>query len=210
MSRAVYNYKISFTALAIFLITSNFLIQLEPVEHFDQQILEWFAASRTVAVDRFYACISWAGSMFILLPLTFAITALLVVRKHPSEALFFAASFVGASVLSYILKFVIARPRPKLFPVVIDIPAGFSFPSSHAAQITAFVLALLLLLNVSTGTRWFFLLNSLGGLLIVLVCVSRIYLQVHYPTDVVAGFLTSLFWVVSMTTIMLAEKGKKP
>jgi undecaprenyl-diphosphatase len=125
------------------------------------------------------------------------------IRKKNREALFLVGACVGGSILNSAAKFVIMRPRPAIFPALIDLPAGFSFPSSHAAQITIFVLAELLLLRASTTGRWFVLLNIAGGILIVLVCISRLYLHVHYPTDVVAGFLTALFWVGGLAAVML-------
>ena len=116
---------------------------------------------------------------------------------------------VGGSMLNSAAKFVIMRPRPAIFPALIDLPAGFSFPSAHAAQITAFVLAELLLLRASTRGRWFVLFNIAGGILILLVCCSRLYLQVHYPTDVVTGFLTALLWVIGLAAVMLTDHDKR-
>jgi undecaprenyl-diphosphatase len=81
-----------------------------------------------------------------------------------------------------------------------------TFPSSHASQITVFVLAELALLKVSMGSKSFILLTIAGVVLIVLVCISRLYMQVHYPTDVVAGFLTSLFWVAGVSALMLPDR----
>jgi undecaprenyl-diphosphatase len=210
MSRGAYNCKIAvacWIAMLIVWILGEFAIRLEPIEQLDRQILEWLAASRTAALDRFFAYVTWAGSNFILLPLILALAVILTIRNHIQQALFLTGSFVGASVLNNVVKHFIARPRPNIFPAVIGIPAGFSFPSSHSIQITAFVLALLLMLilNVSTGARWLILAKALGGSLILLVCISRLYLQVHYPTDVVAGFLTALFWVVGLATLMLPD-----
>jgi undecaprenyl-diphosphatase len=209
MSLRANKYKIAFAcwiAMLIVLISGVFAIRLEPIVRLDRQILEWLAASRTVALDRFFTDVSWAGSNFFLLPLILALVVILTIRKHIPEAIFLICSFVGASAINNVAKSVIARPRPNLFPAVIDIPAGFSFPSSHSVQITAFVLAVLLVLKVMTEARWLILPNLLGGSLILLVCISRLYLQVHYPTDVVSGFLTALFWVVGLATLILPDR----
>jgi undecaprenyl-diphosphatase len=212
MALRAYKYKIAvacWIALLIVLISGEFAIRLEPVVRLDRQILEWLAASRTVALDRIFMNVSWAGSSFFLVPLIFVFAVILTIRKHILEAIFLICSFVGAGAINNLAKSVIARPRPNLFPAVFDIPAGFSFPSTHSVQITAFVLALLLVLKVTTGARWFILSIVLGGSLIVLVCLSRLYLQVHYPTDVVAGFLTALFWVVGLAALMLPDRQGK-
>ena len=220
-------YKVTFfcgIALLTILMVGAWAIHHEPVEKLDRMILEWFNTRRTVGLDQFFSNVTWAGSSFILLPAILVQACILMTRKKVRDALFLVGSFVGASALNNIFKFVIARPRPDLFPSLISLPAGFSFPSSHASQITVFVLAELVLLKVSMGSKSFILINIAGGVLIVLVCLSRLYLQVHYPTDVVAGFLTSLFWVAALAALILSdshnlatstvcccvEKGKQP
>jgi undecaprenyl-diphosphatase len=181
-------------------------IHLEPVERLDRMILEWFTTRRTGELDQLFSKVTWAGSSFILLPAILVQAFILMTRKKVRDALFLVGSLVGASALNNISKLVIARPRPELFPSLIDLPAGFSFPSSHASQITVFVLAELLLLKVSVGSKSFILLTIAGVVLIVLVCLSRLYLQVHYPTDVVAGFLTSLLWIAGLVALMLPDR----
>jgi undecaprenyl-diphosphatase len=137
------------------------------------------------------------------MPLTYAIAVTAAFRNHVQEAIFLICSFMGGSLLNNLIKHVVARPRPDLFSAVIDIPADFSFPSSHAAQITSFVIAALLAMKSTKGTRWYVVFNGCGGSLIILVCVSRLYLQVHFPSDVVAGFLVGLLWVFGLATLML-------
>jgi undecaprenyl-diphosphatase len=193
-----------FCAIAIFsiLISGAWSIHCEPIERLDRLILEWCATNRTVGRDQFFSSVTWAGSNFILLPVILAQAFMYFIRKNVRKARFLVGACVGGSLLISAAKLVVMRPRPTLFPALIDLPIGFSFPSSHAAQITIFVLAELLLLRASTRGRWFVLLNIAGGILIVLVCISRLYLHVHYPTDVVAGFLTALFWVAGVAAVM--------
>ena len=204
-------YKVTFfcgIALLTILMAGAWAIHHEPVDKLDRMILEWFNGRRTEGLDQFFSNVSWAGSNFILLPVILVQAYILITRKKVRDAMFLVVSFVGASALSNIFKFVIARPRPDLFPSLINLPIGFSFPSSHASQITVFVLAELVLLKVLMGSKSFILFNIAGGVLIVLVCLSRLYLQVHYPTDVVAGFLTSIFWVAALAALMLPDRQK--
>jgi len=209
MYRSFNKYKVTFfcgIALLTVLMAGAWAIHLEPVERLDRMILEWFTTRRTVELDQLFSNVTWAGSSFILLPAILVQAFILMTRKKVRDALFLVGSLVGASALNNISKLVIARPRPELFPSLIDLPAGFSFPSSHASQITVFVLAELLLLKVSVGSKSFILLTIAGVVLIVLVCLSRLYLQVHYPTDVVAGFLTSLLWIAGLVALMLPDR----
>ena len=204
-------YKVTFfcgIALLTILMAGAWGIHLEPVERLDRMILEWFNARRTEGLDHFFSNVSWAGSNFILLPAILVQAYILITRKKVRDALFLVVSFFGASALNNIFKLVIARPRPDIFPSLINLPIGFSFPSSHASQITVFVLAELVLLKVLMRSKSFILFTIAGGVLIVLVCLSRLYLQVHYPTDVVAGFLTSIFWVAGLAALMLPDRQK--
>jgi len=191
------------------LISGALAIHLEPIERLDRMVLECFAAGRMTLLDQLFLYVTWAGSSFILLPVILVHAFILIARKKIQDAQFLVGSYIGASLLNSAAKLIFMRPRPNLFPAVIDLPAGFSFPSSHAAQITVFVLAELLLLQVSTRARRFVLFNIAGGILILLVCFSRLYLQVHYLTDVVTGFLTALFWVIGLGAVMLTDHKKR-
>jgi membrane-associated phospholipid phosphatase len=208
MSNSAYNCKVAaycWIAMLFVLAAGAFAIRLEPVARLDREILEWLAAGRTVELDRIFTYVSRAGSSFFLLPLIFVIAFLISIRNHVQEGIFLVSSFFGISALNNLFKHVVARPRPDLFPAGIDMPAGFSFPISHSVQITAFVLSLLIVLKALAGARWFSLSKAVGALLVLLVCLSRIYLQVHYPTDVAAGLLTGLFWVFGLAALMLPD-----
>jgi undecaprenyl-diphosphatase len=202
-------YKVTFfcgIALLTISMAGAWAIHHEPAERLDRMILEWFNTRRTEELDQLFSNVTWAGSSFILLPAILVQAFILMTRKKVRDALFLVGSLVGASALNNIFKLVIARPRPELFPSLISLPAGFSYPSSHASQITVFVLAELVLLKVSMGSKSFILFTIAGGVLILLVCLSRLYLQVHYPTDVVAGFLTSFFWIAGLAALMLPDR----
>lgn len=203
-----HKYKIAIACLAgilIVIISGKFAIRTESITQFDRQILEWFSSCRMDALDRMFAFVTLAGSRFLLLPLILALSSVLMIRKNVRGAVFITGSFVGASIFNNVVKVVIARPRPDFFTTVIDFPAGFSFPSSHSVQITVFVLAMLIVFKHSLGARWILLSTIFGSLLILLVGLSRLYLQVHYPTDVVAGILLGLLWVFGSAKLFLAD-----
>lgn len=187
------------------LLLGDGMTHLEFFDRFDKKILESLAISRTAALDRVFTNISWAGSSILLLPLTFTIAVIISFRNYVQEALFLITSFIGGSLLNNIAKHVIARPRPDGFQAVIDAVYNYSFPSSHAFQVTAFVMSLLVILTPMISAFWYRGAQALGGSVIFVVCLSRIYLQVHYPSDVMAGFLAALFWVFGLAALMLAE-----
>lgn len=117
---------------------------------------------------------------------------LLLVRRSPLNAVATGLVATGSWVSSELFKLVVARHRPDstaLFDPLTPEPGTDSFPSGHTALAVALVIALCLL---ARGTRWQWPILVLGAAVAVTVALSRIYLGVHYPTDVVASFLTSL------------------
>lgn len=140
-------------------------------------------------LDSLFLALTWLGSLAVLLPL-----ALLVWwrRRGDRNTAFVALALVGASALGHLVKVIVARPRPDLFPPLIPMPEDWSFPSAHAMQVTAFALAWLLRPGASPGRTEIAILLAVAAL----VAVSRPYLQVHFPSDAIAGVLAATLWVV--------------
>lgn len=122
-----------------------------------------------------------------------AALGLLRVRQRAAAILVVAAA-LGATVLDETVKYLVARPRPQ-----VALPVGglstYSFPSGHATHAAAVYLALALAMAASLGSRrqaW--LAVAAAAALAVLVGASRIYLGVHYPSDVAAGLLLGAGW----------------
>ncbi|MFP3461309.1 phosphatase PAP2 family protein [Arthrobacter globiformis] len=117
---------------------------------------------------------------------------LLLVRRSPVNAFATGVVAAGSWVSSELFKLVVARHRPDsaaLFDPITPEPGTDSFPSGHTALAVALVIALFLL---ARGTRWQWPVLVAGTAVAVTVALSRVYLGVHYPTDVTASFLTSL------------------
>jgi membrane-associated phospholipid phosphatase len=160
----------------------------------DLQALEWLAAKRGPTLDALFKAVTWMGSFWLLLPLALVLVAALAVSGHGAKARRFAATFGGAVVLGYVAKLLVARPRPSAMEPLIALPGDSSFPSGHAMQVTAFALAAILALAPATQRgRWL----VLALVVIVLVGVSRLYLQVHFPSDVLAGTAAAVVWVLA-------------
>lgn len=129
-------------------------------------------------------------------------TVLLWRSRHHFSVLLLWLSFLGGRVLNAELKALFGRPRPdpaawdmEVFGRAIDFPASFSFPSGHATTgMVVFGTLAYLVARLETSPaarRW-----TLGGAaaLILLIGGSRVYLRVHYPSDVLAGYLAGFAW----------------
>jgi len=165
---------------------------------FDRVGLGLAHALRSEWLDAVMQGMTWFGSLMLLLPLTVVVAWLLLRSRRRREAGFVLLALLGASALGHVFKLWVARPRPDLFPALLDMPGDWSFPSAHAMQATAAALAWLLVVRHSRAF-WAILL----GLAVLLVGLSRIYLQVHFPSDVVAGTLAAILWVAGLHALLL-------
>lgn len=116
-------------------------------------------------------------------------------------------------ILNLILKEIVQRPRPEGFNLVVE--TGFSFPSGHSMAAMAFFGLLIWLIWHSGKSRALRTWCCLGfGLVIILIGVSRVYLGVHFASDVIAGFCVSLAWLTIYTKtiapLLLTPRGKEP
>jgi undecaprenyl-diphosphatase len=172
----------------------------------DTPILRWAYAQGTPGRDDAMAFISDIGHAYGVLPLAAVIfIALLVVRRR-GNALFFAVAICGAGALNQGAKLFFRRDRPSLWLSPSPAPEHtYSFPSGHAMGSMALVAALAVL---AWPTRWRWWAIILGGAFTFLVGFSRVYLGVHYPSDVAAGWCASLGWVLGVSQIAYGRAGK--
>jgi membrane-associated phospholipid phosphatase len=186
----------SAAAAIILLATGAFIICTGSActpQAWELRMLEWFSAQRSPLLDALFATVTWLGSLWLLLPLGLVLVASQVAAGHGARAVRFAAAFGGAVALGYVVKSLVARARPSGLEPLVAMPGDFSFPSGHAMQITAFTLAAILTLAPPTQRgRWF----AVALIAIVLVGASRLYLQVHFLSDVLAGIAAAAVWVL--------------
>ncbi len=154
----------------------------------DLYIVEVLHALRTPELVAFFPLMTTLGDIIMIGVLTFGITITLW-RKH---ALAYAAGLwiavVGSICASSVLKMLAARARPpEAFAAIIE--TSFSFPSRHtAASVAVYGFLIFTLLHLLPPSPRRSLYVSALSILIVLIGFSRIYLGVHYPSDVLAGF----------------------
>ena len=111
------------------------------------------------------------------------------------------ANVVGALVLNQVLKFIAQRPRPDGYRLAVE--SSYSFPSGHSMISMAFYgLLIWMIWKYERDDVMRHVWCCLFGLIIVMVGISRIYLGVHYASDVIAGFCVSLIWLVFFTKVI--------
>ena len=170
------------------------------IKHMDQDVGAWFAAHRTPLGTQIMRDITSLGGQTILtLIVIFTIGLLLAVRRRRT-ALFVLFAVVGGSLLADGLKLFIGRHRPTVTDPVLRafLPDSSSFPSGHSmlSAVVYLTLALLLAGRVR-GRRTDAYLIGWSLLLVFLIGASRLYLGVHYLTDVMAGWVFGLVWAIT-------------
>jgi undecaprenyl-diphosphatase len=160
----------------------------------DNQLLLFVATHRTAGLDAFFRGITWLGSLYVLIPLAAVGTRVLLLLQKRWEALVLVFGFGGAVLLVHLTKALLARPRPGLLEPLIAMPTGGSFPSAHTTQISTFALCAILILRRSFP-EWQTAAMVVAAIVIGVVAISRVYLQVHYPSHVLGGFLFGVAWV---------------
>jgi len=136
------------------------------------------------------------GSVTVLAVVTMACTGYLLLRKQYHVLAFLLAAIVGSPILSLLLKGLFGRPRPEFASPATHVTTS-SFPSSHSMLSAVVYLTLgALLARTTTQFRYKLYFIATALMITVLVGISRIYLGVHYPTDVLAGWSFGLIWAL--------------
>ncbi len=136
------------------------------------------------------------GSVTVLTLVTLAAASYLLIARNRGATLLVIAAVGGGTLLSNLLKYAFARPRPDVVAHSVEV-ATTSFPSGHAmlSAVTYLTLGALLASFAAERRRKAFILG-LAVLLTVAVGISRVYLGVHYPTDVLAGWAVGAAWAM--------------
>jgi membrane-associated phospholipid phosphatase len=161
---------------------------------FDAAVLAWLNRWRAPVFDGGFAALTWGGSFLLAFPAAIALAFWQRRQQALRAAAFVPLALTAAALLSFFAKMAIDRPRPDLYPALIPLPSDSSFPSGHAIHATALALAWLVRPGARSSSGEFLI----AGLLVALVALSRPYLQVHFPSDVLAGILAASLWVLAL------------
>lgn len=167
------------------------------VRHFDQEIISVIGQLESPAMTRVMKFFTMIGSGIpVVIIVLITMFVLYRVLGHRRELLFLAAGVLGSVMLNTILKVLFQRARPEIHRIIEE--NGYSFPSGHSMTVFSMYAALTFLVWTHVPSRLGrILLIVLSSLLIVAIGTSRIYLGVHYPSDVVGGYFMSGCWMAA-------------
>jgi len=189
-------FVISVAGLWLFGGITEDVIHHDPLTHFDMALLDWMHAHATPAGYAFFNAITLLGSPVAMTVLALALA--LFLARHREWILLggWLAAFAGGGLLDEVLKLVIQRPRPPYAGAFLQ-HYSWSFPSGHAmgSLIGYGMLAYVIVVLWIHSRRGQIAVVLAAALLIVAIGLSRLYLGVHYFSDVVGGYAAGLLWL---------------
>ena len=193
------NYKwiIFFAFFVIFLAIAEDVFEQEIFE-FDSVVYNFLVNNRNEALNNFFKSITQFGSALVLIIST--ILCVIFIRDKKYKILV-PANLITIVIINIVLKNFFLRPRPNEFRLIEE--TGYSFPSGHAMASTAFYGLLIYIVHEKIKNK--ILRNTICimlVLLILLISISRIYVGVHYTSDVIAGTCFSIAYLVLITRLI--------
>jgi membrane-associated phospholipid phosphatase len=168
---------------------------------FDVPLLQAAHAMASTGFDRVFILMSALGYAWGVVPADVLLVLFLTVRRRFREGSFAAIAVLGSLLLNVAAKHSFARMRPALWQSISPAETTYSFPSGHAMGSMTLALVVVLLCwyrRSRWGWSWRWPVAVTAALFVLLVGLARIYLGVHYPSDILAGWTAASAWVVGV------------
>lgn len=185
------------------------LILIDENEAFDREIYSLIEPHTNETTSRIMVIYSWIGGTRFMLPANILLICYcLFVRKDRWQSIKLGAIALSSVCMMHLLKLLFNRPRP-LVPL-LEPAHGLSFPSGHAmTSITFFGLFIYLTVRHVKNAFLKVLLVVVLLSFIVIIGYSRVYLRVHYPSDVLAGYCMGTIWLISCLWLLKKIETRK-
>lgn len=177
---------------------------------FDDSVLRWMAAHHTITLDSVMLEITSLGTGSVVMMIVGVASLFLALTRHRYSATLLLAATGGGGLLNLVLKHFFGRPRPHIFEWGTHALSS-SFPSGHAMSATIVYGTVAYLAARLHERMWARALTMLIAAVVILaISVSRVYLGVHYPSDVVAGVIVGIGWsAFCMVTLEAIQRAAK-
>jgi membrane-associated phospholipid phosphatase len=163
--------------------------------HIDTRLANWFHDHASPGWTEFFERVTWLGNVPVLVAVTAAAAAVLAWKRYRMDLLLLLLAVVGTEILTVGLKLGFHRQRP-FFPDPLATESSYSFPSGHASvSLAVYGTIGFIAARDLRDVRARIAVLAASAILVLLIGISRLYLGVHFLTDVVAGFSLGLAWV---------------
>ena len=187
--------------IIIFVVIARLLL-MDKVSGFDNKVYKIVTSIKCDPVTSFFKFITMFCSMWFVMLLT---AIIMVFDKNKKRAFYIALNVVLCFLLNQVFKFIFTRERPVGINIITE--NGYSFPSGHSMIGVAFYGFLAyMFLHSHKSRKKRLLIICFFIVLAILIGISRIYLGVHYASDVLAGFALSLAYLILYVVLFYNEK----
>lgn len=165
---------------------------------FDRPVMMWLHDATTSWLTMLMEIVTPLGGV-VVVPVIATVAAIVLWRRGARRnATLLAATVIGSTLLNSALKAIFRRRRPDFWEHLVT-ENSYSFPSGHAMATMALAAALVVL---TWRTRWRWTAVVIGAIYVLVIGVSRMYLGVHYPSDILAGWSVSVMWVAIVVLVL--------
>lgn len=168
---------------------------------FDEPILRLAQSLASQGFDDWFLLFSKLGYEYGVVPFDVALVLALASKRRFRESIFAAVALGGSALLNIATKQLFARPRPALWESIAP-EHTYSFPSGHAMGSMTLAVVLVLL---AWPTRWRWITVGAMAFFVLMVGLSRVYLGVHYPSDILAGWAAAMAWAMGCYGLMFRD-----
>ncbi|MEO5501726.1 MAG: phosphatase PAP2 family protein [Ginsengibacter sp.] len=204
-----------FLSIILFLLTLFIFVYIademvaENETHFDTQLVTVVNQHQSPAATHFFESVTFFGSSYFLLPAYIVLIIILLIKKRKKTALNIGIVGATSTAVLHLLKEIFKRTRPS-DPLLAHV-TGFSFPSGHSfSSFTFFALVIYLFCQMKISTLAKVAIGVFFFSCAALIAYSRVYLHVHYPSDVIAGFCLSVIWLLLSYYFLRKKKEDEP
>ena len=191
---------INIAVLLLFFFLTHNVLERETL-FYDKTISNYIYSFRTPILTTIMSAITNITNIPAGLVLSLSVV-LLLFKKHKKESLIFSLSLIIGCILNYFLKIFFKLPRPNIAP--LEILSDFTYPSGHAMNnLVLYGLLAFYAFHFTKNKSFSIVIGFIAAVWIFLIGLSRIYLGVHYPSDVLAGYFVGFWWLI---TILLIDK----
>lgn len=196
--------KISIIVLTILFIIILILIKTNNLVCFDNYIYNIITIKTTNLLTLFYKIFTFLGSTLFIVSLCIFFLILFIILKKKNYGLIIAITLIISTIINNLIKFIVNRKRPLVNALVVE--KSSSFPSGHTMASVAMNGILIYLIWKSKLNKKLKIIISLFlSIISLLVMISRIYLGVHFATDVIGGAIVSII-ILLIETYLIDKK----
>lgn len=176
----------------------------------DDRIVDWVRGVRTPALTTGFELVTRLADPWVVTAVVSAAVLVLAARRRVGLAVAVAGASVGTALVTSLVKEAVGRDRPPPIARLVD-ATGDAFPSGHASQAVACYGAIALAIAVAVPNRVVQAIAfATATIIAVLVGVSRVYLGVHWPSDVIGGWIIGFSWLVVAATALWSISKLRP